>query len=802
MKIKYLNLNDKKNIYNYKLKKKFCAIIPPPNITGGLHLGHAFQSTIIDIIICYFNINKYSILCKFGLDHAGIATQILIKNKLIKYHCSFILLIKYINIWKILSSKKISKQFKKICNNISWKTKRFTLDKNFINTVNISFYNFYNLKIIYSSKRLVNWNIFFLTSISDLELVIIIKFNTIYFIKYNLHSKLYISIANINPIDIFNCSNINIPIGDKYNFLCHNTLKKPLICDYIQIKKKRYNCFYLNFSEIVPSSNFYDFNVNEKLICIFNKRFISNYYKLPVKLCNLNKRIIKNKILIMLNKFDIIKKKKKIFQNKFSICNRSKSNIESMVTNQWYIYMKFFSKLSIYNIEKNKLSIFPIKWKKLFFIWLYNVKDWCISRQIKWGHKIFVKTDLKKYTYINYQYNNFSFFKINTLDTWFSSSLWSFSCFSWPRDTIEYNNYYPIDVLVTGFDIIFYWVIKMIMFSLFFTNYIPFKCIFIHGLIRDVFGDKMSKSKGNILDPIDLIQGISFENLLKKRLLGLLKENIKNRIIILTKKEYPNGIKSHNLELLRLCFINIISDSQNIYFSLKNLKLSKKFCDKLLNVVRYIKKNINYIFFKKNLNDKWIINLFIILKKKISFNINFINIKFIWNSIFLYLYNEYCSWYVFSIKGFNINYKLYNNTPYLILLSIIKYLRIFIPKIVKKIKFKINFHYFFKNNFINFNLLFYFKDILILFRKHLYNVICDKILLFVFFSKLNLNLLENLKYFFKRSFLIKQIYIKICNKIYKEYNYLLKSEFILLNISICFFYIKIKFLFYLNNNLL
>ncbi len=658
---------ENKNFFipDYKKEKKYCITIPPPNITGNLHMGHAFQCTLMDILIRYYKMNNFCTLWKMGTDHAGIATQILIEQK-IKENDK-IDKNKYTKKWKKKSNKNIKNQLKKIGCLLNWKTSRFTLDNHFSYAVKTAFIRLYEDKLIYKTNKLVNWDTKLNTAISDLEVIHEEINSELFYIKYKIENQSeYITIATTRPETIFADVAIAINPQDKR---------------YIKIKKKNVHIPIINrlipiieddsvdmtygsgCLKITPGHDFNDFEIGKKhnlsTISILNKNGITNE-NVPKEYQNLTsinaRKKIKNELIELncIEKIDIIK-------NKIPKADRSNSIIEPIITEQWYIKTKPLADNVYKEIKKNKIKILPIKWKKIFFNWLENIKDWCISRQIWWGHKIPVWYDKNDNEYVGYtekhvrrKYNISEHELIqdkNVLDTWFSSALWPFASLGWPNNKIEYANFYPTSTLITGFDIIFFWAIKMMMFGLKFTNKMPFKEIYIHGLIKDNLGNKMSKTKGNVLDPLDIINGITKEQLIKKQTSNLINNNLKEKIINYTKNQFPKGIEAFGTDALRLTFCSISTENISIKLDLEKIKTYKSFCTKLWNAATFINnikiknKNITYKKIKVTYN-KYI--YFCWQKTKIDIKKNIKNRKFhiLIENIYNFFWSNFCSWHI------------------------------------------------------------------------------------------------------------------------------------------------------------
>ncbi len=708
--------------YFTKNLNRFSIIMPPPNITGSLHIGHAFQQTIMDIIVRYNRMLGKKTIWLMGTDHAGISTQIIVENNIYKKEKNKKIknneLKKKIWLWKKKYEKKIYKQTKLLGSSVNWDITRFSLDKNFSYSVKKAFILLYNKKLIYKSKKIIYWDKKHKKVLSDLEINKIKKISCNWFIKYKILTKSkikYIIISTSKPETILGDTALAVnPKDERYSKIINEYAINPINNNYIKIisdnsinPNKGYGCI-----RITPAHNFKNFDIAKKhklnMINIFNKKGfirykseIFNYKGKKIKnkinlynpnwIVNLSSKEAKIKVINFLKKKKLIKKiekhHKKIFLNK-----RTNSIIEPFLTDQWYLKTKKLSKKSIKIIKNKKIIFYPSKYKKLYYSWMKNQKDWCISRQIIWGHKIPIWYDIKKNIYLGYnkkyiikkykiKKNTILIQDKNILDTWFSSSLWSFASLGWPQNKKKLKKFHPLNLVVSGFDIIYFWISRMIMMTLTLIKkkkipQIPFKKIFITGLIKDENGKKMSKSIGNVINPIDIIKGITLKKLINKRKKKIInKENLK-KIINNTKKQFPNGIKPHGTDSLRFMLASIINKNLSINLDFKKLNNSYNLCNKLWNACRYtlikIKKykeikintkikNINKI----SLIDQWILNKLNILIFNYTQKIKKLRIDLLCNYIYKFIKHELCDWYLEFLK-------LINNNKNIILFKIIK----------------------------------------------------------------------------------------------------------------------------------
>ncbi|NIH41090.1 MAG: valine--tRNA ligase [Buchnera aphidicola (Periphyllus aceris)] len=737
-------------------KKSFCIIMPPPNVTGILHLGHAFQQTIMDILIRFNRMNGKNTLLQVGTDHAGISTQLLIEKKILKktgkyrkeYSKKYF--IKKTLKWVLNCKKKIFYQMKRLGNSIDWKREKFTLDPDISVGVRKVFIILYNQGLIYKKKKIVNWDIKLQTVISDLEVKNKDKKSFMWYIKYFfldnnkfLNKKNYILIATTRPETIFGDVAIAINPNDKRYIKClgWNVIVPiinriiPIIFDNDIDIKKGTGCV-----KITPAHDFIDFKIGQRnhlhMIKIFSKngnmkKKLSiynfkgekdNFYNknVPKNFHNLSRFKARKKILKFLKNNNLLKKIK-VLHSIIPFGERSNTIIEPMLTNQWFLKTSYLSKEAILVVKNKKILFFPKKYKNMYFSWMKNMKDWCISRQLWWGHRIPVWYDKENKIYVGenikqirkkYNLKKTFFLKKdkNVLDTWFSSSLWTFLSLGWPKKLNELKIFHPTNVIISGFDIIFFWISRMIMLTINIfkdkkINFrIPFKKIYLTGLIRDELGKKMSKSKGNVINPIDLIDGVSFKKFLKDNTKKLDKNCKKYNVIFDNiKKKFPNGIKPFGADSLRFTCAALSNNSRNIFWDMNRLKGYRNFCNKLWHASQFVLfhaekiKNIKKINKKKlSFIDKWIILELQILIKKYTRSIKTYRFDIMSNLIYDFIWNNFCDWYIEISKIIfnNIFFKYQNNSKRVliyVLNSLLKLLHPIIPFITEYIWKKLNF---------------------------------------------------------------------------------------------------------------
>ena len=656
----------------------YCIMIPPPNVTGTLHMGHAFQVTLMDILCRYHRMLGNNTLWQAGTDHAGIATQMVVERKLTAQGISRTDLgrekfIDQVWDWKSQSGDIITKQLRRMGASLDWESERFTLDEGLSVAVNKVFIDLYEEGLIYKGKRLVNWDPVLQTALSDLEVVSSEENGKIWEIKYFLDdgSNDFLVVATTRPETILGDTAVAVnPDDKKYkDFIGKNVIVPitgkivPIIADdYVDME------FGTGCLKITPAHDFNDYELAKKhnleIINIFDS---SARVECDTKeYNNLDRFAARKKILLELEDESLLLK---VSDHKMLIPrgDRSHSIIEPLMTDQWYVKIKPLADEAIRCVKEKEIKFVPENWEKTYFEWMNNIQDWCISRQLWWGHRIPAWYDEEKNIYVGKSEEDvrkkYDIKKDiiltqdeDVLDTWFSSSLWPFSTLGWPKETQRVKTFYPTSVLITGFDIIFFWVARMIMMGKKFVGEVPFKEIYVHGLVKDSSGNKMSKSKGNIIDPIDLIDGIKLENLIEKRASDLMQPEMAEKIKKNTKKEYPSGIDSYGTDALRFTFASLASNGRDINFNLKRVEGYRNFCNKLWNAARFVKMQGNPSFESVDINqfqdeDLWIRNKLgeLIDSTKSSYK----NYRFDYaaKNLYSFTWQDYCSWYIEIAKS-------------------------------------------------------------------------------------------------------------------------------------------------------
>jgi len=686
---KWVEIWSNEVISNQDSKESFSQVIPPPNVTGTLHMGHSFQYAIMDFYTRYNHMSGKKSHWQVGTDHAGIATQMVVENNLSKKNIDRKDLgrekfLKEVWKWKDFSEDKIQSQIKRLGSTVDWNKYRFTLDEKFSLAVNKAFVDLYRNKKIYRGYRLVNWDPSLKTAVSDLEVVRQEKKGTIWHIKYPIDdSDAFITVATTRPETLFGDMAIAVNPNDerykkligKYALLPFVNRKLPIIGDeYVDME------FGTGCLKITPAHDFNDYEIGKKYclhekdnmvhtsksiddfepINIFNEDAWTNN-NVPKLFENLDRFKVRKLVIKELSELELLVKEE---DYDVSIPRGERSNIviEPRLSYQWYVKTSEMAEKANMEVKNGNIKFHPNNWVKTYFNWMDNIEDWCISRQIWWGHRIPAWYDDNGNIYVGENekdvrnYYNLGKIKLqqdeDVLDTWFSSSLWPFGSLGWPEKTEDFNDHFPTSLLVTGFDIIFFWVARMIMMSIEFTGKIPFKDVYVTGLIRDENGQKMSKSKGNIIDPIDLIYGISIEDLVTKRTSNLMQEGIAEKIERKTKKQFPNGIESYGTDALRMTFFSLATHTKDISFEFGRLKGFRNFCTKMWNAARFIDgyPNERDIFKANNENDEWIYNEFNKTKKQINKNIEDYRLDFAVNEIYEFFWNKFCDIYIEQCK--------------------------------------------------------------------------------------------------------------------------------------------------------
>ena len=676
-------------ISNKDSDTSFSQVIPPPNVTGTLHMGHSFQYAIMDFYTRYHHMAGKDAHWQVGADHAGIATQMVVENNLAKkditrHELGREKFLDEVWSWKDYSEEKITSQIKRLGCSVDWNKYRFTLDDGCNGAVIKAFVELHRKNKIYRGYRLVNWDPSLKTAVSDLEVVRQEKDGLLWYIKYPIEdSEDHVLVATTRPETMFGDMAVAVnPHDDRYKNLIGKNIVLPFVGRKIPILADEYVDleFGTGCLKITPGHDFNDYEIGKKYslhevkgqvktsdtasdfepINIFNEDAWSNE-NVPEPFSNLDRFKVRKAVLEKLKELNLLEKEEK---HHISVPRGERSNIviEPKLSYQWYVKTKDMAARANDAVNNGEIKFHPENWIKTYFNWMDNIEDWCISRQIWWGHRIPAWYDEDSNVYVGYseeevrQHYKLDDRKLSqdedVLDTWFSSSLWPFASMGWPEKTEDFEKHFPTSLLVTGFDIIFFWVARMMMMSLEFTDQIPFKDVYVTGLIRDENGQKMSKSKGNVIDPLDLIYGISQDDLVEKRTSNLMQEGLAQKIEKKTRNQFPKGIESYGTDALRMTFFSLATHTKDISFELGRLKGFRNFCTKIWNAARFIDgyPNEGEVFEAINDQDKWIYDELNIAKSQIEKNITDYRLDFAVNEVYEFFWNKFCDVYIEECK--------------------------------------------------------------------------------------------------------------------------------------------------------